>query len=208
MAKNKNHWYDGWFYDTIIAPNQDKLFGQIRDMIGPDSDIVDIGCGTGRFEFSISGKCRSVLGIDLSERNINRAKKTLFKYPDKKIYFHHGNLTEIINGGDKHFDFAVLTYVIHEVDKNERIDLLKQVAGIAEKIIIGDYVVPKPNGFTGFLSELIEFVAGSDHYRNYKSYMADGGMEFLADSAGLRINSEIKNQNLPGYIVTLSRYNS
>jgi len=208
MAKNKNHWYDGWFYDTIIAPNQDKLFGQIRDMIGPDSDIVDIGCGTGRFEFAIAGKCRSVLGIDLSERNIKMAKRNLFRNPVDKISFHHGNLTEIINEGDKHFDFAVLTYVIHEVDKEERIDLLKQATGIAEKIIIGDYVVPKPKGFNGFLSELIEFVAGSDHYRNYKSYMADGGMEFLADSAGLRIISENKNQNLPGYIVTLSRYNS
>lgn len=23
MTENKNHWYDGWFYDRIIAPNQD-----------------------------------------------------------------------------------------------------------------------------------------------------------------------------------------
>jgi len=204
MAKNKNHWYDGWFYDTLIAPNQDKLFGQIRDMIEPESDIIDIGCGTGRFEFAIAGKCRSVLGIDLSGKNIKRAKKTLFKYPDNKISFHHGNLTEIINGCEKHFDFAVLTYVIHEVNKEERIDLLKQAAGISEKIILGDYVVPKPNGFTGFLSELIEFVAGRDHYRNYKTYMEDGGISYLADKAGLKIVIEKKNQNLPGYIVILA----
>ena len=205
MAKNKNHWYDGWFYDTLIAPNQDKLFGQLRDMIGPDSEIIDIGCGTGRFEFAIAGKCRSVLGIDLSERNIKRAKKTLFNSPDNKISFHHGNLTEIINEGGNHFDFAILTYVIHEVNKEERIDLLKQTAGIAEKIIIGDYVVPKPKGLPGFLSELIEFVAGREHYRNYKSYMADGGMVFLAESAGLKIITENKSKNLPGFIVTLSR---
>jgi SAM-dependent methyltransferase len=205
MAKNKNHWYDGWFYDTIIAPNQDKLFGQIRDMIGPDSDIVDIGCGTGRFEFAISGKCRSVLGIDLSGKNINRAKMTLLKSPNDKISFHHGDLTEIINESGNHFDFAILTYVIHEVNKEERVDLLRQVAGIAERIIIGDYVVPKPKGFPGFLSELIEFVAGREHYRNYKTYMSDGGLSYLADKAGLRIVAENKNQNLPGYIVTLTR---
>jgi SAM-dependent methyltransferase len=205
MANNKNHWYDGLFYDTLIAPNQDKLFGQIRDMIGPESDIIDIGCGTGRFEFAIAGKCRSVLGIDLSERNIKMAKRTLFKYPNDKISFHHSNLPEIINEGGNHFDFAILTYVIHEVNKAERIDLLKQAAGIAEKIIIGDYVVPKPKGFTGFLSELIEFVAGRDHYRNYKSYMADGGISYLAAKAGLKIVIEKKNQNLPGYIVTLAR---
>jgi len=208
MTENKYHWYDGWFYDTLIAPNQDKLFGQIRDMIGPDSDIVDIGCGTGRFEFAIADKCRSVLGIDLSERNIKMATKNLFRYPDEKISFHHGNLSEVIKEGGHHFDFAILTYVIHEVNKEERVDLLRQVAGIADKIIIGDYVVPKPKGFTGFLSELIEFVAGSDHYRNYKSYMLDGGLSYLADKAGLKIVAENKNQNLSGYIVTLTRYNS
>ena len=46
MAVNKYHWYDGRFYDTFIAPNQDKLFGQIIDLIQPNSDIIDIGCGT------------------------------------------------------------------------------------------------------------------------------------------------------------------
>ena len=54
MAKNKNHWYDGWFYDTIIAPNQDKLFGQIKDLVGSQSTVIDVGCGTGRLEFSLS----------------------------------------------------------------------------------------------------------------------------------------------------------
>lgn len=32
---NKNHWYDGWFYDLFIAPNQDRLFGQIIKLIEP-----------------------------------------------------------------------------------------------------------------------------------------------------------------------------
>ncbi len=205
MKENKKHWYDGWFYDVIIAPNQDNLFGQIKNLIAEGSSIIDIGCGTGRFEFAIADKCGSVLGIDLSEKNINRAKKTLFKQSDGKISFHHGNLAEIINEGKSHFDVAILTYVIHEVNKEERTDLLKQIAGIADKIIIGDYIVPKPEGLQGFLSELIEFVAGREHYRNYKSYMADGGLPFLAESAGLKIVIETADQRLPGHIVTLSR---
>jgi 2-polyprenyl-3-methyl-5-hydroxy-6-metoxy-1,4-benzoquinol methylase len=73
MANNKYHWYDGWFYDTIIAPNQDKLFDQIKDLVAPHSTIIDVGCGTGRLEFALADKCKSVLGIDLSKNNINRA---------------------------------------------------------------------------------------------------------------------------------------
>jgi hypothetical protein len=36
MKENKNHWYDGWFYDTFIAPNQDRLFSQIAKYILPE----------------------------------------------------------------------------------------------------------------------------------------------------------------------------
>ena len=96
MVENKNHWYDGWFYDIIIAPNQNKLFGQIKNLIDPQSSIIDIGCGTGRLEFMLADKCKSVLGIDLSKRNIKRAHLTLLKHPDEKISFQHRMLSEII----------------------------------------------------------------------------------------------------------------
>ena len=205
MAKNKYHWYDGWFYDTIIAPNQDKLFGQIKSLVEPASGIIDIGCGTWRLEFALADKCKSVLGIDLSKKNIDRAQQTLLKHPDVKITFLHNNLDDIINSGQTHFDLAILTYVIHEVDEGERIDLLKEIAHVADEIIIGDYLVPKPKGFTGYISEIIEFIVGTEHYRNYKSYMANGGINHLANKSGLKIVNEISNQPLTNHIVILEK---
>jgi len=201
--QNKNHWYDGWFYDTIIAPNQDKLFGQIENLIEPQSKIIDVGCGTGRLAFALADQCKSVLGIDLSKRNIDRAQLTLVQQQNDKILFQHRNLSEILNEGQTHFDYAVLTYVIHEVNEEERINLLKEIAQVAEKIIIGDYLVPKPKGFDGYLSEAIEFLAGAEHYRNYKSYMANGGIYDLANKAGLKIINEIKNQSSTSHIAIL-----
>lgn len=205
MTKNKHHWYDGWFYDKLIAPNQDKLFGQIKNLIEPHSRIIDVGCGTGRLEFTLADKCKSVLGIDLSERNIERAHLTLSKNPDDKISFQHSNISEIINAGNAHFDFAVLTYVIHEVNEEERINLLNEIAQVADKIIIGDYLVPKPKGFGSYLNEVIEFIAGAEHYRNYKSYVANGGIQYLANKAGLKIVNEISNHPLTNHIVVLEK---
>ena len=63
---NKYHWYDGGFYDRFIAPNQRELFMQIIELIKPESTIIDVGCGTGFFSFSVADKCKTVLGIDLS----------------------------------------------------------------------------------------------------------------------------------------------
>jgi len=204
MVRNKNHWYDGWFYDRVIAPNQDELFKEIKNIIPSQSKIIDVGCGTGRLAYKLSDKCKSVLGIDLSKRNIERANLNLVKYPDDKITYEHCDLTEIINKGQS-FDFAILTYVIHEVDKKERIDLLKQISEVADKIIIGDYSVPKQKGIGGFVTGIIEFIAGREHYRNYKSYIADGGIQFLADESGLRIVSEEKNSRLLNHIAVLAK---
>jgi SAM-dependent methyltransferase len=205
MTVNKNHWYDGWFYDKIIAPNQDKLFGLIKNYIDADSVLIDVGCGTGRLAFSFAEKCKSVLGIDLSKRNIDRANRTLNQKSSTNISFFHGNVNELNHNGQAHFDYAVLTYVIHEVNEEERIKLLKDIAQIADKIIIGDYIVPRPKGFEGALSKVIEFIAGKEHYRNYKSYMKNGGISYLADLAGLRIIGEIINQPSTNHIVVLTK---
>lgn len=49
--ESKYHWYDGLFYDKLIAPNQDKMIGKIKKLIEQDSEILDAGCVTGRLEF-------------------------------------------------------------------------------------------------------------------------------------------------------------
>lgn len=208
MLQNKDHWYDGWFYNAMIAPHQDKLFGQILELIDSDSTIIDVGCGTGRLEFTLSGKCKSVLGIDLSKRNIDMAKQTLLKNPNGKISFQHCNINDVIREGINHFDFAVLTYVIHEVDEGERVNLLKDIASVADKIIIGDYAVPGPKWPENYLTEAIEYLAGKEHFRNYKSFVANGGIHDLANKAGLRIMQEIKNESLTNQIVILSNKES
>ncbi|MFA6978602.1 MAG: class I SAM-dependent methyltransferase [Ignavibacteriaceae bacterium] len=203
--ENKDHWYDGWFYDTFIAPNQDRLFGQIKNLIEPNSSIIDVGCGTGRFSFSVSDKCKSVLGIDLSTRNIERANSILSENPNDKISFQHKNISEISSGGKEYFDYAVMTYVIHEVDEEKRVNLLKEIAQVADKIIIGDYLVPKPKGFWSGLNEIVEFAAGSEHYRNYKNYIANGGIKYLANKAGLKVITEIKNHPSTSHLVLLMK---
>jgi 2-polyprenyl-3-methyl-5-hydroxy-6-metoxy-1,4-benzoquinol methylase len=203
MTINKNHWYDGRFYDKLIAPNQDNLFEQINDLIETNSKVIDIGCGTGRLEFKLATKCQSVTGIDLSKRNIDRAQQNLEILPDDKISFQHASVSEIMKGQQR-FDYAVLTYVIHEVNDEDRIKLLKDIATIADKIIIGDYLVPRPTGFWSNLTEVIEFVAGVEHYRNFKIYVANGGLLYLANKAGLKISMELKNFPINNHIVVLT----
>jgi len=204
MINNKNHWYDGWFYDIFIAPNQDRLFSLIKNFIEPNSSLVDVGCGTGRFSFSISDKVTKVVGIDLSEKNINKAKENLLKNPNDKISFQHTTISDLISQ-NLHFDYAIMTYVIHEVNEEERVNLLNELSQVADKIIIGDYLVPKPTGFWSALNEVVEFAAGSEHYRNYKNYVRNGGLKELAEKANLKIIKEIRNKPATSHLVMLMK---
>lgn len=202
--QNKNHWYDGWFYDKLIAPNQDRMFGVIKNLIEPSSSIIDVGCGTGRFSFTIADKAKKVVGIDLSSKNITAANQTLQKNPNNKISFLHTKLSNLISQ-NHHFNYAVMTYVIHEVNPEERIQLLSEMAQIADKIIIGDYLVPTNKGFWGMLNEVVEFAAGKEHYTNFKHYVANDGLLSLTKSANLKIVQEVQNRPTTSQVLVLQK---
>ena len=203
--ENKHHWYDGLFYDKLIAPNQDGMFRKIKELIEPGSEVLDIGCGTGRLEFFLSDKCKKITGIDLSEKNIVQAEKKLKKNNRDNIYFKHIGFENFIKNNSLNFDYVILTYVIHELPYEERLLLLKGVSEISKKIIVGDYLVPSPKGLWKILNEVVEFAAGKDHYNNFKSFIKHNGIAGLLNESGLKIHQEIKNRPLTSHIAVLTR---
>jgi SAM-dependent methyltransferase len=206
--ENKHHWYDGLFYDKLIAPNQDRMFRKIKELVEPDSEILDVGCGTGRLEFFLSDKCKKITGIDLSEKNINIAEKKLKKSNRDNIYFKHKGFDNFIKNNSLNFDYVIVTYVIHELPYKERLSLLRGISGISKKIIVGDYLVPSPKGLWKVLNEVVEFAAGKDHYNNFKSFVKHNGITGLLNESGLRIQQEIKNSPLTSHIAVLTRSDS
>jgi SAM-dependent methyltransferase len=203
--ENKHHWYDGLFYDKLIAPNQDRMFTKIKNLIEPDSEILDVGCGTGRLEFFLSDKCKKITGIDLSKKNIEQAEKKLKKRKHNNVNFKHTGFDNFVKNNSHTFDYVVVTYVIHELPYEQRSSLLKGISGISKKIIVGDYLVPRPRGFWNVLNEIVEFAAGKDHYDNFKSFVRHNGITGLLDESRLRIHQEIKNDPSTSYIAVLTR---
>ncbi len=203
--ENKNHWYDGKFYDIFVAPNQDAAFKNVLKLIGNESVVLDAGCGTGRFTRHIIENCKRIDAIDLSERNIKIAKKNFpeEKYPNVK--FHHKGIETFLADTDTRYDFALMSYVIHEVGEKHRINILKQLAERCEYIILVDYLIPRPKGMMNFLNGIVEFVAGKEHYTNFKSYERNNGLHGLIESAGLTLESEILNNPPTSHIVKVRK---
>lgn len=205
MKQNKDHWYDGLFYDVFIAPNQDKSFSIVKSIIKENSTVVDAGCGTGRFSFSIEDKVGKIDGVDFSERNINLAKKKLAKINSPKINFFHADLNSFFANENRHYDYAVMSYVIHEIDESNRIEILKTLAENSGIVILVDYLVPRPSTYWSYINEAVEFIAGKEHYRNFKSYVKNGGIKGLTDQSGLKIIKEVKNLPSTSHIAILEK---
>jgi len=205
ISENKDYWYDGLFYDYFIAPNQDKAFRLSKNLIKKDSSVIDVGCGTGRLAFQLKDICSRVDGVDLSLRNINVANKKLTQTKSVNIQFHHSDVGEFLKNNSNKFDYAVMSYVIHEMDENIRLNILNTLAAYVNKIILVDYLAPKPVGFRKHLNEAVEFLAGSDHYKNYKTYIKNGGINFLAAHGGFKIIKEIKNTPISSHIAVLQK---
>jgi SAM-dependent methyltransferase len=204
-VNNKDHWYDGLFYDRFIAPHQDASFDMLKNIVADNSTLLDAGCGTGRLAFRLADKCGKIVGVDLSERNISVAKTNLLKSSLQNIEFYHDDINKFSAKSDTLFDYAVISYAIHEIDEENRKLTLNSLTRMAREIIIIDYLIPQPSIPLKILSEAVEFAAGWEHYRNYKSFLRNKGIEGLAKSNGLKIIREIKNAPLTSHIALLSR---
>lgn len=206
MVEKLKHWYDGWFYDVFISPNQDKAFENVKKIIPEGSTVIDAGCGTGRLCFQLQSKCKKIDGIDASEKNILSAKKNLNVNFHNNINFYHSDINSFLEHSKEKYDFAILSYVIHEIREQKREVILNLLSLYADKIIIVDYLSPQPKNFLGFLNRLVEFFAGRNHFRNFKTYIKNNGLNGLALKTGLIITNEIKDNPKTSHITVLSKF--
>lgn len=100
--------------------------------------VLDIGFGTGILSKRLYDEGVEIYGIDFSSEMVNAAKK---KMPKGELYHYDfvKGLPKELN--DTKFDFIVLTYSIHHLTNEEKVNfikLLKEHLNPKGKILIGD----------------------------------------------------------------------
>ncbi len=151
MVLGKNY-FDLWSerYDNDIKDEKGYPFEGYQDILSfiyknikKDSEILDIGCGTGIIAEKLSKKCCKIYGVDFSDKMIKKAKDKvkdgIFMVCDIKK-----GLPEVIR--KKRFDYIISTYVFHHFEDDEKIKIIKDLTKILKKsgkIIIGDVAFRK-----------------------------------------------------------------
>lgn len=177
----------GFFYQLFIDPLLSSVRLSVTSLIHPGENVIDIACGTGVLSVEMAGKAGYVSGIDISEEMIITAQNTATKKKVSNILFEQADATDLSRFTDNSFDVAVTSMSTHQFDRAVAVKVLSEMRRVARRIIVADYNCPMVPGAAATLARTIEFLAGGDHYRNFRTYMNHGGIKSLAKEAGLKI---------------------
>ena len=200
----KTSWYDGWLFANFIDVMSEKVLHLntiMRTFIADHKDVLDIGCGTGSLAASLSDRCKSVKGIDVSPRMINYAQK---HHASSNVAFllvsRNEKLSDIFQ---QTFDYTILKMVLHEMPEEERTDLIGESKKISNEMIIVDWVAPQPK-YAGINTFIAEMSALREHFANFRQWQKIGGLDGFLENHRLNVVQEEMFTNKTGKIVRVN----
>ncbi len=204
--EHKSNWYDGWFYANVIDPISGRSFSRvIKKMISPQDKVIEIGSGTGSLAFSIADQCERIIGVDISPKMIGYANKMLKKKDYRHVEFRliekKTNLSALF---DLEFDVTIAKMVLHETSPEIRHRLMDEIKQISKYAILTDWISPQPGGIPGFITRVIEYTAGKEHYRNFLNWCSSGGLDGFVASHRLHVVREKIFKNGTGKILKVT----
>jgi Methyltransferase domain len=142
------------------------------------------------FHLLRKNRCKRAVGVDLSSKMVAYANILKKRGNFQSVDFYHMNAVNLSDKIDERFDYAIATYVLHELPENIRHYVLDEMKKVAREIIIDEYVAPQPK-LLGILNWLMEISAGKKHYSNYRNFIESGGIDVLLSQHSLKIKQKI-----------------
>jgi len=142
---------------------------------------LDVGCGTGsHLELYQRYKC-NLYGLDISPSMLNVARNRL----SETVQLDLGDATDMPYE-DKKFDLVISMLSLHEISPDIRSAILTEIERVLRndgRILLIDFHPGPYLPLQGWVSKLIiftsELAAGREHFRNYRHFMAMGGLSAL-----------------------------
>jgi len=198
--------YNATLWGMLVDPLVSGLHSYVAAKVPSGSKAVDACCGTGQLVFKLATNCSEVVGIDLSPQMIRAANKKKERLKNQNSSFVFGDVTEVLQRyDDDAFDFATISMAFHAMPKIFRVPMLKQLSRVAKKVIAVDYASDMPFNTAGIHNRILEFVAGAEHFSNFRNFRHEGGLHQLATETNLVVEeSKLVNQRTI-LVVTLHR---
>jgi SAM-dependent methyltransferase len=107
----------------------DTLFGLVGHSVGPDEDVVDIGCGVGRLARALSKRARKVYGVDVSSEMLALAREHNADLDN--VEWLHGDGRSLSVLGDRSVDGCVSVVVFQHIpDPAVTLDYVRDIGRV------------------------------------------------------------------------------
>lgn len=183
MPVDKSLFYYGPLFHRLLDPPLAEGRQVAASLIADGSSVLDIACGTGVFAQTLRGQkgCR-VVGIDLSLKMLEFARRSN-PYPD--VTFRHEDATDLSAFADLSFDCATILMLMHELTSAQQPAVLREALRVARNVVVVDWACPLPRNVFGTGARVVDATFGRDHYRNFRAFLAAGGLARVLGDSGL-----------------------
>jgi len=182
------------FYDTFIEPSVAVLRKIMFKMYIPKEGmrVLEVGCGTGtNLKLYQQARCE-VYGIDLSPSMVKVASNKLGEQADIKL----GDASQMPYS-DGYFDLVIAMLTLHEMPNSIRPPVMDEMARVMKqdgRLLLVDFH-PGPIRFPkGWLYKInilfFERIAGREHFRNYRDFLAGKGLPPLIETNNLYVEKK------------------
>jgi demethylmenaquinone methyltransferase/2-methoxy-6-polyprenyl-1,4-benzoquinol methylase len=171
--------YSAKFYDGILFPFIRPIRNKVIELVKQYryKSILDVCCGTGDQLKLLKQHGYDGEGIDISDAMLRVAGEGEYKADCI-----HQDATQMHYDTAK-FDLVMTAFALHEKEHNTARKIVEEMVRVAAKggdILIVDYELSdKTSALSKTVIYFIEWLAGGEHYRNFKSYIEKGGLPGL-----------------------------
>lgn len=167
-------------YDFLLEPFIGAIRRSIVDEFASDKNlrILDMCGGTGKQlkRFSSAG-FSDLHCLDASESMLRIAQRG-----KHSINMYHKN-AEQTGFDDFFFDLVIISFAVHEKNRKTQKAILREAFRVLSRkgsLVIVDYVFDQKTLFIGkAMIGAVEFMAGGEHYQNFRDYLDNDGLTSL-----------------------------
>jgi ubiquinone/menaquinone biosynthesis C-methylase UbiE len=190
MASEPYGWMAKW-YDTVFEPvlGHAKRLGLQMYTPKPGQVVLDVGCGTGTQLALYQGLGCQLAGIDPAPAMVARAEEKL----GSSARIHFGSATDI-SYPDASVHLILFSMMLHELSREARAAVLTEARRVLAddgRILVLDYhpgPLTFPRGYAAKpLILAVERMAGRDHFRHCREFLAEGGLPAAVVRHGLLV---------------------
>lgn len=185
----KEYNYMAPVYDPLLHFGLDKIRRRATEIARRlDAErIIDVCCGTGnQLKYLQKEGFSDVIGVDLSDAMLRQAGKGSVLAPCSK------QDATAMDFEPNSFDLGMISFALHEKSPEDAEKIVREARRIIRPqghLMVVDYVFDdKANALGRAMVRTVEFFAGRQHFRNFKKYLAYGGLQALEE--GLELKEE------------------